>query len=448
MASTPERTPWHRRLAARYAAALAAVALGSTLMVAVPMYVVAARLLESALDERLEGTAELVALALAADLADDEGQLEARLELLRDEADLDALFVARADGSVLERAGDAGRNLTVADREALARALREDAAVTPIQRDLTGRSFVSAFAPTDDPSLVVGLGVSAGWLDRLALLRSLFAVLIVVWGALAAAFGAWFGTRLTRPISRLAAATERIAAGGLPDEAEPGGAVELDALQGSFAAMAGAVRRRETELRALAGAVAHEVRNPSHALRLHLGLLRRQLGSDLPVATAARLATLERELDGLDATVDGFLVFARAQAARREAVDLGTVLAAAADGACVQAPSVAVNVDPLLVGRAVSNLVRNAREAGGEPVCVRATIQGGTLEIVVEDAGPGFPAEIDGRAFSPFVSGRADGTGLGLSIVAAVAAAHGGEARVLRSGPGRTEVAIRLPLPS
>jgi two-component system sensor histidine kinase TctE len=105
-----------------------------------------------------------------------------------------------------------------------------------------------------------------------------------------------------------------------------------------------------------------------------------------------------------------------------------------------------VPVDPLLLGRAVGNVVRNARQAGGEPVRIRATIAGDSLRIEVEDSGPGFPGDLLPHAFEPFVSGRPGGSGIGLAIVAAVAAAHGGRAEVVRSGPGGTVVALEIPL--
>ena len=139
-------------------------------------------------------------------------------------------------------------------------------------------------------------------------------------------------------------------------------------------------------------------------------------------------------------------MFARDRAARREPTGLRALLERVADGALVSCPDIDVNVDGLLLGRAVGNLVGNAREAGGEPVLVRATVDNGALHIEVEDAGPGFPPELAPRAFEPFVTGRIGGAGLGLAIAAAVAAAHGGDATVAVSAPGRTVVILRIPL--
>ena len=111
------RPPWHRRLSSRYAAAFATVALGSSLAVAVPMYVVAARLLEATLDERLEGIAEIVALSAGSGLDD------SRLDTLREEADLDALFLVTPSGEVLASSGPGPLDLTATDAAALRSAL-------------------------------------------------------------------------------------------------------------------------------------------------------------------------------------------------------------------------------------------------------------------------------------------------------------------------------------
>ncbi len=446
------RWPWHRRLVVRYAGALMLVAIGSAVAVAGPLYYLAEQLLEQSMDDRLEGTAELAVLSLAPEDVTALGQpvdvapeLRKRLETVREEADLDALYLVRTDRVLTFCAGTCGAalDLTTLDQTAITAAAGVDSTHTPIQDDEPG--FLDAYAPTSDVHLVLGVRASSPYLERLDDLQSLFMGAAGAWAAAVALLGAIFGARLTRPIERLLDATAKLAAGVEPAPPQPGGSAELDSLQEAFEAMAASVRLRERRLRALAGAVAHEVRNPSNALRLHLGLLRRNIGGD-PERLHERIGVLEGELDALDATVDGFLLFAQDRTAYREPVALRSVLERAAEGATVEAPEAVVSVDPLLIGRAVSNLVRNAREAGGEPVTVRARIGAGELHIEVEDRGPGFPPELAPRAFEPFVSGRVGGSGIGLAIVAAVAAAHGGVATVLQTGPGRTVVGIRLPV--
>jgi signal transduction histidine kinase len=310
-----------------------------------------------------------------------------------------------------------------------------------------GKPYLFAFAPlimnAGRPG-VVAVRASAPYLERLDAFRNVFAAAGVAGVLLVGLLGAWSARRLVRPVQKLVAATGLLGEGAEPEAQEPAGTVELEQLQEAFLGMSVLVRAREKSLRALAGAVAHEVRNPAHALRLHLGLLRRELEAASAGASRERLDTLEGLLDELDATVEAFLLFARDRAPRRKSVNLRALLSSAAPAADVEAPDLHVSVDPLLVGRAVSNLVHNAFQAGSDRVILRATCDD-ALIIEVEDRGPGFSEALLATAFEPFVAGRQDGTGLGLAIALSVARAHGGGARISRSGPGCTIVELRLP---
>lgn len=78
----------------------------------------------------------------------------------------------------------------------------------------------------------------------------------------------------------------------------------------------------------------------------------------------------------------------------------------------------------------VINLVHNAAQilgAGGGTVRITTLDQGGTATLMVEDSGPGVPAELRERIFTPYFTTRQNGTGLGLAIVAQIVRTHGGE---------------------
>ncbi len=101
----------------------------------------------------------------------------------------------------------------------------------------------------------------------------------------------------------------------------------------------------------------------------------------------------------------------------------------------VQGPSpMIVTADALLVGQALLNLLLNAAEAidGPGTVSVRYRKPGPDetelrqFQVVVQDSGPGIPAEVLDRVFNPFFTTKETGTGLGLSIVHRIVEAHDG----------------------
>jgi PAS domain S-box-containing protein len=109
--------------------------------------------------------------------------------------------------------------------------------------------------------------------------------------------------------------------------------------------------------------------------------------------------------------------------------------------------------DRTMVGRIVENLLSNAvrHTPSGTRVWVRLSedAQGGAL-LVVEDDGPGIPAELREALFRPFERGpsanpQSPGTGVGLSLVARFAELHGGRAWVEERDGGGASFRVWLP---
>jgi len=101
-------------------------------------------------------------------------------------------------------------------------------------------------------------------------------------------------------------------------------------------------------------------------------------------------------------------------------------------------------VDPLMLERVLSNLVRNARAYGEPPIRLSASARDSTLTIVVEDEGSGVPIDLVPRLFDRFVRGsEGHGSGLGLAIARAYTRSHGGDLRYARAGRGaRFEIVL------
>jgi two-component system osmolarity sensor histidine kinase EnvZ len=118
-----------------------------------------------------------------------------------------------------------------------------------------------------------------------------------------------------------------------------------------------------------------------------------------------------------------------------------------------EAPMASVPLHPRPLGRAVQNLVANARRYATR--CqVSVTLSERSLRIRVEDDGPGIAPEDREQALRPFVrldparnQDRGSGVGLGLAIAADIARAHGGVLRLGESpemGGLRADIVIGL----
>jgi signal transduction histidine kinase len=118
----------------------------------------------------------------------------------------------------------------------------------------------------------------------------------------------------------------------------------------------------------------------------------------------------------------------------------------------VDVPGLVADIDAPKVERILENLLINTTRhtPAGTPVWVRGSSRGRDLELVVEDAGPGVPAELAGSIFEPFHQGpnaarKSSGVGIGLSLVARFAELHGGRAWVGERSGGGAAFHVLLP---
>jgi signal transduction histidine kinase len=110
------------------------------------------------------------------------------------------------------------------------------------------------------------------------------------------------------------------------------------------------------------------------------------------------------------------------------------------------APELELVADREQIFRVLSNLGKNAVEAGATRVRFEAHGTPAAVEIDVTDNGPGLPPRARDRLFQPFAaSARPGGTGLGLAIARDLVRAHGGDIRLVTSTGEGTVFRLTLP---
>jgi signal transduction histidine kinase len=208
---------------------------------------------------------------------------------------------------------------------------------------------------------------------------------------------------------------------------------------------------RLSELSEVARGLAHTLRNPLNALGLSVEELAARAAAAEPGASAGALDLADaarRQIRRIDASLRFFLALASAGAAAAERVDVASLarevaLEALQDGggrvrievdSPAPAPITAVAAEVKAVLQA---LVVNAVEASPDGARVRLAVApggGGRAELEVEDEGPGLPAEVRRRLFSPHVTTKPHGSGMGLFLAHRIAVGRYGGALALEPG--------------
>ena len=289
----------------------------------------------------------------------------------------------------------------------------------------------------------------------LALLLMAGAAWLVVGGALG-------------PVDRIRREAEAVSASE-PDRrlGVPASRDELARLATTLNAMLGRLQEAREREHRFVDEASHELRTPLSVLKmeLDLALARERTPDELEAA----LRGAARETDRLMRLAEDLLVLARVQGGhlplRRETVDLRELVANITPGYATRrarpdvrveaevAPGTTASVDSARIRQVLENLLDNAVRHSPAGGLVRLTVvqTGDALQIVVEDSGPGFSAELIGHALDPFVRSAVQdapgdrGTGLGLAIVQAIVEAHGGTVAVENRPQMGARVTVLLP---
>ena len=262
---------------------------------------------------------------------------------------------------------------------------------------------------------------------------------------------AFIALRVTRPLRALTRRANAFTASGTDDPLREEGPEDLRRLIAAMNAMEARVSALLGEKDVMLGAIGHDLKTPLAALRVRIE----------SVEDDAERGRMAESIDEMVGILDDILMLARLGRSGEEMrrTDLAalaeTVVEEFVDrgGAVTLSESavpVATALRPVLVRRALRNLIGNALKYGG---AARVTVlrEGVDTLVRIEDGGPGIdPARIEAM-FEPFARAEASrnratgGSGLGLTIARAIARAHGGTVTLTNRVGGGLTAELRLP---
>jgi two-component system OmpR family sensor kinase len=273
----------------------------------------------------------------------------------------------------------------------------------------------------------------------------------------------WFSRRLARPLDQLANAARRFGSGDITARASLTLDDEVGDVGRAFDEMADRTAGVLRSQRQLMGDVSHELRTPLARIRVAL-----ELAAEDPAAAKDVLSDVGTDLDEIDQLIGDILTTARLDgehaAIDREATSVIELADRATRRFQARHPrrtleralgdDRAIQCDPLLLRRALDNLLDNAAKYSdaGTPVTLAIEPNGKSVAFEIVDRGIGMTAAELECAFTPFW--RADdsrtrktgGVGLGLALARRIARAHGGDV-TLSSQPGQgTTARLEVPL--
>ena len=234
----------------------------------------------------------------------------------------------------------------------------------------------------------------------------------------------------------------------------------------SFNLMAEHIQRLIMSHKDLTNAVSHELRTPLSRLRFGLDMMQSSKDETRRLHYYKEMST---DIDELDALIAELLTYARFEREdmpiKYEECDLLKWLnyqskrydALAKDKTIITNfnsinSNEAVQMEPRLMARALSNLVTNAIRHASKTILINAKIQNQALNLSVEDDGSGIDDALGEVIFEPFK--RADqsrvrdtgGFGLGLAIVKHIVLRHNGSVKLTQSNLGGAHFVICIPL--
>lgn len=273
---------------------------------------------------------------------------------------------------------------------------------------------------------------------------------LILTAAILALIGVLIAHRISQPLRSLAASAEALGRGeNLPPILEAG-PEEIKRLAEAFNRMHNRLRRFIEDRTKMLAAIGHDLRTPLTTLRLRAEFVEDEESQQRMLAT----------IDEMQSMTEAAIAFARGQSTDEEtrAIQLEALVESVCDDLAelghpvtyIDTGKHSYRCRPDGLRRAVRNLIENAVRYGGD---AKVFFRQGTttIDLIIEDRGPGIPESMTEKVFAPFFRLEASrnrdtgGIGLGLSISRAIVRQHGGEIS-FNSRENGMQAIIALPL--
>ena len=251
----------------------------------------------------------------------------------------------------------------------------------------------------------------------------------------------------TRPIIKLAEASEKFGKGEDLEEFRPSGALEIRKAGQEFDKMRKRILRHLNQRSEMLSGISHDLRTPLTRIKLQLAMIKDENLSQ----------KLSSDVDEMEKMLNEYLQFASTGAKdKTETFDISEQISDLINK--YENPNIIKDFNDRiyyngrknLINRCINNLIENSLKFA-KKVEVKIEKQQDNIIIAISDDGPGIPQEEYENITKPFYkidksrSEKKSSVGLGLSIASDIVKSHGGDITFAKSKFGGLEVAISLP---
>ncbi len=227
------------------------------------------------------------------------------------------------------------------------------------------------------------------------------------------------------------------------------------------------LRRSESlaSMTTMAAGVAHEIKNPLAAMKIHTQLLRKlfqKKGSLKEEDVENYLEVLEEEIEHLNKIAVDFLFAVKPMEVELKKDSINNIINEIVSFLMPEAEEKNIEIvsnlsqfipnieiDPRLVRQALLNLIQNAFAAmpDGGTLTLTTKLNGDFISVMVDDTGTGIDDDKLSRIFEPYFTTKASGTGLGLTLVYKIMKEHHGDIHVTSKKGTGTTFTLDFPIP-